>query len=423
MSNCLSPAQRIHALGRFSGKAGLHRIRALCQALGNPQDRLKFIHIAGTNGKGSTATMLASVLKHAGYQTGLYTSPYLVVFNERIRVNDTMISDRDLSRLFDVVQKAVHTLHLPPNEHIGEFEFVTALAFLYFVEQKCDIVVLETGLGGSYDATNIIAPPEAALITSISLDHTAILGNTLTEIAQTKAGIYKPDSVHIAAYGMTESVYTVLREHAPDLVICKPAQILDAGIWGARFIWCEQEYEIGLAGYHQVSNAVTALTTLQLLSQRGWHIPDAAIHAGLCVARIAGRLEKISTNPCIILDGGHNPDGIRELSNAVKLFHITGKIHVILGMCADKLVSQSVKEFAFPVEQFYLTPLNNERTISTKELASLLPQSSKIVHCQDCADALEQARKKAAPNDFILVCGSLYLVGEARQILCDDKMS
>ena len=129
MSNCLSPAQRIHALGRFSGKAGLHRIRALCQALGNPQDRLKFIHIAGTNGKGSTATMLASVLKHAGYQTGLYTSPYLVVFNERIRVNDIIISDRDLSRLFDVVQKAVHTLHLPPDEHIGEFEFVTALAF------------------------------------------------------------------------------------------------------------------------------------------------------------------------------------------------------------------------------------------------------------------------------------------------------
>lgn len=423
MSNCFSPAQRIHALGRFSGKAGLHRMRALCQALGNPQDQLKFIHIAGTNGKGSTATMLASVLEHAGYQTGLYTSPYLVVFNERIRVNGTMISDSALNRLFDIVQTAVHTLQLPEGEHIGEFEFVTALAFLYFVEQKCDIVVLETGLGGSYDATNIIAPPEAALITSISLDHTAVLGNTLTEIAQTKAGIYKAGSAHIVACEMTESVYTVLREQAPDLVICKPAQILDAGIWGARFIWCEQEYEIGLAGYHQVINAVTTLTTLQLLSQRGWQIPNAAIHAGLRVARIAGRLEKMSTNPCVILDGGHNPDGIRKLSESVKLFHITGKIYVVLGMCADKLVRDTLKEICFPVEQFYLTPLDNERTIDPTELAALLPQSAKTICCHDCKEALAQAYQAAASNDLILVCGSLYLVGQARQILCADKMN
>ena len=199
MQHALSPVERIHALGRFSGKPGLHRMRALCNALGNPQDQLKFIHLAGTNGKGSTATMLASALEKSGYRTGLYTSPYLITFHERIRINGSMISDNDLSQLFQTVQDAANRISLPAGEHIGEFEFVTAMAFLYFLEQACDIVVLECGLGGEYDATNIIAPPEAAIITSISLDHIGVLGHTVEEIARTKAGIFKPGSIHIAA--------------------------------------------------------------------------------------------------------------------------------------------------------------------------------------------------------------------------------
>ena len=173
----------IHSLGRFSGKPGLHRIKALCEALGNPQDRLKFVHLAGTNGKGSTACMIASALQAAGLRTGLYTSPYLVQFYERIRVDGVMISDDDLTRLCERVTVACESLTLPEGETIGEFEFTTALAFLFFVEQECDIVVLETGLGGRCDATNVIKNAEVCVITPISLDHMAVLGNTTAVIA------------------------------------------------------------------------------------------------------------------------------------------------------------------------------------------------------------------------------------------------
>ena len=182
----------IHSLGRFSGKPGLHRIRALCAALGDPQDRLQFVHLAGTNGKGSTACMIASALRAAGLRVGLYTSPYLVQFYERIRVDGVMISDADLTRLAERVAVACESIQLPAGESIGAFEFTTALAFLYFVEQQCDIVVLETGLGGRCDATNVIRTTEVSVITPVSLDHMEVLGDTIAEIAGEKAAIIKP---------------------------------------------------------------------------------------------------------------------------------------------------------------------------------------------------------------------------------------
>lgn len=410
---------RIHARGRFSGKPGLHRMRALCKALGNPQDKLKFIHLAGTNGKGSTATMLASVLQCAGYRTGLYTSPYLVSFRERIRVNGTMIAPEALVRLEEHVRRAADTLVLPEGEHIGEFEFVTALAFLYFAEQGCDIVVLETGLGGSYDATNIIAPPEAAVITSISLDHMAVLGNTIEEIARTKAGIYKPGSLHIAAGG--QKIYDVLWEFAPDLQIAVPAMPLKMELSGTRFVWENNEYEIHLPGVYQLENAALALTTLQGLKARGWEIPQAAIETGLREAYIAGRMQVIGTNPQILLDGAHNIGGIQELCKNVKAFRMQGKIYAVLGMCADKATEQIVKGITFPVERYYLTPLQNERSLNPSELQTYL-QHWQTVLCADCEDALCKAVAAASPEDLILVFGSLYLVGEVEKLLDDRKL-
>ena len=201
----------IHSLGRFSGKPGLHRIRALCAALGDPQDRLRFVHLAGTNGKGSTASMIASALQAAGFRTGLYTSPYLIQFYERIRVDGAMISDDDLTRLSERVTVACESLTLPDGESIGEFEFTTALAFLYFAEQECDIVVLETGLGGRCDATNVILKTEVCVITPISLDHTAVLGSTTAVIAGEKAGIIKPGSAVVCADGQPNDVQAVMR--------------------------------------------------------------------------------------------------------------------------------------------------------------------------------------------------------------------
>lgn len=410
---------RIHARGRFSGQAGLHRMRALCDALGNPQDRLKFIHLAGTNGKGSTAAMLASVLQCAGYRTGLYTSPYLVSFRERIRVNDTMISPEALVRLEERVRLAADVLALPQGEHIGEFEFVTALAFLYFAEQGCDVVVLETGLGGSYDATNIIAAPEAAVITSISLDHTAVLGDTLEEIARTKAGIYKAGSLHIAAAG--QKIYHVLREYAPDLQIAVPATMLKMDLSGTRFMWQHSEYEICLAGVYQIENAALALTTLQGLKARGWNIPQQAIADGMRKAYIAGRMQVIGTAPHIILDGAHNLGGVQELCRTVKALHKQGKIHAVLGMCADKAIEQVVKAITFPAERYYLTPLQNERSLNPEVLQAYLPHDQTVL-CTDCRDALHKAMAAADPKDLILVFGSLYLVGEAEKLLHDRKL-
>lgn len=415
----LEAIARIHARGRFSGQAGLHRIRALCDALGNPQDTLKFIHLAGTNGKGSTAAMLASVLQCAGYCTGLYASPYLVSFRERIRVNDTLITPEALVRLEERVRLAADTLALPWGEHIGEFEFVTALAFLYFAEQGCDIVVLETGLGGSYDATNIIAPPEAAVITSISLDHTAVLGDTLEEIARTKAGIYKAGSLHVAAGG--QKVYDVLREYAPDLQIAVPATVLKMGFSGTRFLWEHIEYEIHLPGLYQVENAALALTTLQGLQARGWHISQQAIADGMQKAYIAGRMQVVGTNPQMILDGAHNLGGVQELCRTVKALHKQGKIYVVLGMCADKATEQIMQAITFSADRYYLTPLQNERSLQPEQLQAYLPHQQTVL-CTDCREALHQAMEAAEGEDLVLVFGSLYLVGEVEKLLHDRKL-
>ncbi len=412
---------RIHACGRFSGKAGLHRIRALCRALGDPQDRLKFVHLAGTNGKGSTATMLASVLQHAGYRTGLYTSPYLVVFRERIRVNGAMIPPEELVRLEAQVRQAAEGLILPAGERIGEFEFVTALAFLYFAAQGCDIVVLETGLGGSYDATNVIAPPEVAAITSVSLDHTTVLGDTVEAIARTKAGIYKAGSVHLAAGGQSEAVYRVLREAAPDLRIAQPASVQRMELAGTVLTWQDREYTIRLAGAYQPQNAALALAIVEALQTRGWNIPEEAIKSGLQAAYIAGRMQVACTEPVVLLDGAHNEGGIAVLCETMTKFAPKGRVYAVLGMCADKAVEEVVRGITFPVARYYLTPLQNDRSLDPKVLAGYLA-GQETVCCKDSAQALRQAMETAGAEDLVLVFGSLYLVGEAEKLLPDRKL-
>lgn len=414
----MSTADRIHALGRFSGAPGLHRIRALCAALGDPQDRLRFVHLAGTNGKGSTATMLAQVMQRAGFRTGLFTSPFLITFRERIQINGKLIDEETLSRLFRTVMDAAQTLTLPEGEHIGEFECVTALAFLYFAEQDCDLVILETGLGGAFDATNVIRAPEAAVITSVSLDHTAVLGETVAEIAQTKAGIFKVGSAHITAPGQHPDVLRVLREAAPDLIEAPAAATCCCTLDRTVICWGDKQYTLQMIGRFQAQNAATALTALQALRARGWQIPEQAVREGLAQAHIAGRMQVLGARPAIIVDGAHNPDGMRQFSNAVKEFAFPGKIRLVIGMCTDKSVASTVKAITFPVKTIYATPLQNERTLSADALAAQFAGcGAACVCCADCASALQRARQDADPEDTILVCGSLYLVGEAEKIL------
>lgn len=414
----------IHSLGRFSGTPGLHRIRALCAALGNPQDGLKFVHLAGTNGKGSTACMLDSVLRAAGYHVGLYTSPYLVQFHERIRVDGAMIPDADLTRLSARVAQACKELTLPEGEQIGEFEFTTALAFLYFAEQRCDIVVLETGLGGRYDATNVIRAAEACVITPISRDHMAVLGDTVAKIAAEKAAIIKPACAVVCADGQPDETLPVIRRACDAAGAVwydgmQDMQLLRCDIMGSAFVRGGQGYTIPMPGRHQLQNAQTALRTLAALRERGWDIPIEAEVRGLARARMPGRLERMSDQPLVLLDGAHNAAGVAALVCMVDEMLKMRRLLVVMGMVKDKEYAECIYEMARRADVFFAcSPEADARALPAQTAAAIAEQHcAEVYDCHTVGRALGQALEKAAPRDCVLVCGSLYLIGEAEKIL------
>ncbi len=415
------PEEYIHALGRFSGAPGLHRIRALLAALGDPQCALRFVHLAGTNGKGSTATMTAEVVRRAGYRVGLFTSPYLVAFEERIRVNGAMIGQDDLARLTARVRDAVSMLSLPEGEHIGEFEFVTAVGMLYFIEQACDLVVLETGLGGEFDATNAIEPPLVAAITSISLDHTAVLGDTVEQIARTKAGIIKRGSAVVCAYGQPDGARREIeaacaRVGAP-LTIPAPADEVVCTLDGSHFRVGERTYRVSLIGRHQVENALTVLAIVDALRGAGFVLPEDALRDGLAAARIAGRLEIVASAPLTILDGAHNPGGIAALTDTLDTLLGGRRLLLVLGMVRDKAVEPCIAALAVRASAVFACAPDNERALPAEQLAALAARDCAEVHtCASVADAYAAARRQSTEKDCILLCGSLYLVGEAEKI-------
>ena len=412
---CEEAIARIHARGRFSGKPGLHRIRALMNALGDPQDKLKYIHVAGTNGKGSTCTMIASILQESGYRVGLYTSPYLVKFHERIAVNGKLISDDDLIRLTMCTEFTAEKLILPEGEHIGEFEFVTAVAFQYFLEQQCDIVVLETGLGGSFDATNVIKAPEVAVITSISLDHTAVLGSTLEEIARTKAGIIKPGSSVVVARGQDSAVEAVLREACADLIVAAEARLTKSSVKSQTFTVNEDTYATTLHGRYQLDNAAIAITAVRVLASRGCEIAPGALCNGIKNAKISARMEIVAENPTIIVDGGHNEDGVRA---TVESLYSSGckENTLVIGMVSDKAVEKCVRQFASVAKRMIVTQPRSERALSADALAVIARKYCPDVACfNTLPEALDAVSSAADLDETIVICGSLYLAGEAKE--------
>lgn len=412
---CDEMIERIHARGRFSGKAGLHRMCALMKALGDPQDQLKYVHVAGTNGKGSTCTMIASILQESGYRVGLYTSPYLVKFHERIVVNGEMISDDDLIRLAQHTENTVNTLTMPEGEHIGEFEFVTAIAFQYFLEQKCDIVVLEVGLGGSFDATNVIQSPEVAVLTSISYDHMAVLGDSLEEIARTKAGIMKPGSPVVCYREQNANVKVVLREMCPDIIFPEEARLINYDGKLQTFTYKNSVYATTLRGKYQIQNAATALETVKVLNSRGFKCSENAIENGILNAKISARMEVVSDAPLIIIDGGHNEDGVR--ATVETLYEDNCKDYtLVVGMVADKAVESCIKLFASVANRMIITQPANERALPAKELAVIARKyCSNICVFDSLSESLDNVLKAASSDDKIVICGSLYLAGEAKE--------
>lgn len=405
----------IHATGNVS-RPGLERITELMEKLGNPQNALKFVHVAGTNGKGSTSAMIESVLRTAGYCTGLYTSPHLWRMNERLRVNGAEVTDEELCALAETVKTAVDEMEDKPTE----FERITAMGFLYFVEKGCDIVVLEVGLGGRMDATNIIAAPEVAVIMNIALEHTAILGDTVEKIAFEKGGIIKPGS-SVALYRQSAEAERVIErictERGAKLRRADAVTARESGIDGQRFdCGAREDLFLPLLGPHQMGNAATALAALELLSERGFAVSEEQVREGLAKTEWGARLEVLHRDPTVLLDGAHNPDGVEALSKALKALFGERKLTLVMGVMADKDYVEMLKLIEPRAKRVIATAPDYYRALDPKSLAEALSAqlSVPVVDGGSVESALRLALDTTPADEAVCVFGSLYQAGEVR---------
>ena len=399
-------------------RLGLDRTRELLAKLGNPEKALRFVHVAGTNGKGSTSTMLSSVLQAAGYRTGLYTSPFLQVFNERMRVDGEMISDQELGELTQQLRPVAESMEDPPTE----FEMMTAIAFLFFQRRGCDIVVLEVGMGGRLDSTNVIDAPEAAVICNIGLDHVKELGDTVEKIAFEKAGIIKPGCEAVLYQPECAGVAAVVQEvcaknavplHTADF---GKLRVLEDSIQGQRFSYRDwQELHIRLLGAHQLKNAAVVLETVEVLRGRGFALSDEAVRSGLSAAVWPGRFEVLSKSPVFIADGGHNRQCVEAVAASLEHYFPGKQFVFIMGVLADKDYRSMIELLAPLAKRFYTLTPDSPRAMSAGQLAELLASYGKPTDvCQSAADAVAKAFACAGEDDVICSVGSLYMTGEIR---------
>jgi len=408
----------IHSVKWTGSKPGLSRTRELLEKLGNPEKDLKFIHIAGTNGKGSTAAMLESILRAAGYKTGLYTSPYIRIFNERMQVGGEYISDMELIELTEIIRPFADTMEDAPTE----FELITALAMLYFKRAGVDIVILEVGLGGELDSTNVIDTPELAIICAIGLDHTAELGGTIAEIASAKAGIIKeggtvviygaePAAVHVFEKKCAEVRAKLIKTDFKRLTVIGSAlsgSVIDFGPYKSLII--------SLAGTYQPKNAALVITAVETLRFKGWRIRDDALKSGLLNVRWPGRFEQLRENPVVILDGAHNPHGVHEAAASLRKLYPKRKIVFLTGVMADKDAKTMMSELV-PISKCFITVKpNNPRAMDADKLAGLL----RLLGAQAEAAAsiktgVSAAMEKAGKDGVIAAVGSLYFSEDIRQ--------
>lgn len=418
--------KKIHSLLSFGARPGLDRILTLLDLMGNPQDKLKYIHVAGTNGKGSTCAMLSSILVASGYKTGLFISPYITDFRERIQINNKMISKEVLA---DAVEKTFPLIEKLQNEGIiiTEFEYVNALEFYIHANENCDVVVLETGMGGLLDCTNVIKPPLCSVITTIGLDHTAVLGDTIEKIALQKCGIIKPDSFAVTSK-QTENAMSVIEQTAEKLNVpltksdSVKINVISETLNGSDFEYNEKKIHLNLAGKHQIENAKTALAAIESVRQRGlFRISDDDIKAGFSKAVNPARFELLNKNPIVVLDGAHNPNGIDALKTAVNNFLDGKKITCIMGMLADKDIDSSIKLLSGIFDSVYTVPVDNPRAISAEELSKKCRECFKNVTSFNSAETAFDTAFENAKNDggAVLICGSLYLAGEIRPYILD----
>ena len=395
----------IHSLGNFSRPAGLCRITAAAAALGSPQNNFCSVHIAGTNGKGSVSAMLANVFKAAGYKTGLFISPYIIDFRERIQINGGFISESDLVKYAELVRET--------GIDLSEFEFITAAAFSYFSDKKCDIVIAETGLGGRLDATNILNSG-ITVITKIGMDHSAVLGDTVEKIAAEKCGIIKNSPVTVSSYDQPENALRVIENTANRLVIPDKSQlrVISCDESGSIFIYKDKEYRISLAGRHQIENALTVIETV---ANSGFKIPYETVAKALKETIFPARAEIICEKPLILLDGAHNPDGAKALAGILSRY--AGKVTAVIGMMRDKDCSSVLAAtLPFCKAAVAVTVENMPRSLEAGELARKASKYCPSFTADSYSDAIEKSYSLAA-GEPVFVFGSLYLAGGIRNEL------
>lgn len=397
-------------------RLGLASMRDLLNYLGNPQKDLTFIHVAGTNGKGSFIAFLSNILIQAGYKTGVYTSPALVKERETIRLNNMEISEQDAYECSSLIAKALRKMkrdgHLPATE----FEAMTALAILYFKKKQCDYCILEVGLGGTLDATNVIDCPKLAVITSISMDHMGFLGNSVEEIAVQKAGIIKENGLVLTiAQKACPVIQEIAKQKSATLVVNdKTAYDIDYSLKGITFSFDDlKSLEIHLLGTYQVQNACLAVCASKLLG-----VDEISIRKGLAETVWPGRFEILRYDPIVLIDGSHNMDGVRTLSESLSTYFKDQKVYFVLGVLADKEYEEMADIYLKHAKEIYTITVPNPRALSAEAYKEVFEKKSDIpVHsCSSIEEAVSAVMDKAKSCDIVAICGSLYYIGNVRSM-------
>ncbi len=404
----------IHSVFWKGSIPGLGRTQTLLAKMGNPEKDLKYVHIAGTNGKGSTAAMTASILRKAGYRTGLYTSPYIYRFHERMQIDGEQISDEDLIEITEYVKPLADSMEESPTE----FELVCCIAFEYFKRKKCDIVVLEVGMGGEFDATNVIPTPEAAVITNIGLDHTDVLGSTVEEIALTKSGIFKEGGSAVIYRG-TPSVEAVFENVCREKHVSLKKADFDGlklhshGLEGQVFdCGTRKNLHLPLLGDHQLHNAAVVLSVADTLIEKGWDITEQNIYDGIRDVSWPGRFDIVSRDPLFIIDGGHNPQCIEALVKNIQDYLQNRTVIALTGVLADKDYADMYKPVMPLVRQFVCITPDNPRKLEADQLALYLQGAgAKATACDSIRQGVIKSIELAGKDGVVLCFGSLYSIG------------
>ena len=419
----------ISSVGRFGSNYGLKRTFRLLELLGSPHEKIKLIHVAGTNGKGSTTAMITKILRGLGYKVGMYTSPYLEEFEERIQINGENINKNTLVNLLEEVKIAIDKVIEEGYEHPTEFEIITALMFLYFYNERVDYGVIEVGLGGRLDSTNVLTP-KVSVIASISLDHMNILGDNLKDIAKEKAGIIK-EGVPVILYPQKKEVEEVILKIAKE----KNAKVYSVEKENGKLIDIDYEnlyqnvevesyknkynIKLPLLGEHQILNLNVALNTIEVLcEQEQIKFDKKIVEKSLEDVKWIGRLEVIGKKPTIVIDGAHNIDGIKALRKNIEKYFKYNKIYLLLGILADKQVKEMIEEIAPVAEKIYALTPHSERAELSEDLKNeILKYNSNTVAFESYEEAISKALKEAKEEDLILISGSLYRIGDVRKII------